>query len=190
MKKDYKIIGLEPNKDSYNFSKKLGHKVINKYINEYLFKPKMFKLIFSRTVLTYVLDLKKTFNLFYKFLKDDGYLMLYLHQYKFSRYIHSPEYLENISSAKQANIFSDESIKNLLLLNNFNLIYMNSNINATFIIAKKSIKKNYKNKKKLYGNVKFEIFYLKYLLIIISKILNLFFYIKVKLVNIIKAIMK
>ena len=67
--------------------------------------------------------------------------MLYLHQYKFSRYIHSPEYLENISSAKQANIFSDESIKNLLLLNNFNLIYMNSNINATFIIAKKSIKK-------------------------------------------------
>lgn len=188
MKKDYSIIGLEPNKDSYNFSKKLGHKVINKYIKENLFKPKMFKLIFSRTVLTYVLDLKKTFNLFYKFLKDDGYLMLYLHQYKFSKYIHSHEYLDSIIKAEQSIIFSDESIKNLLLFNNFNLIYMNSSINGTFVIAKKSIKKDYKNKKKLYGNVNFEIFYIKYLLIIISKILNLFFNIKKKLINIIKGI--
>ena len=47
MKKDYKIIGLEPNKDSYNFSKKLGHKVINKYINEYLFKPKCSNLFLA-----------------------------------------------------------------------------------------------------------------------------------------------
>ena len=75
IKKKYNVIGLEPNKDSYLFSKKLGHKVINKYLGHNLFLPETFKLIYCRTVLTYISDIKKTFEIFNKILKKSLFII-------------------------------------------------------------------------------------------------------------------
>ena len=166
MKKNYNVVGLEPNKDSFLFSKKLGHKVINSYLTKNLFVSKKFKLIFSRTTLTYVYDIKKMFNIFYKILNNDGYLIFYLHQYKFSKHISNQKYFDSMGFSEQANIFSNSSLKNLLLINNFEIVHFNSNIDATLLIAKKSINKLKYSRQ---GSIKFEIFYIKYLLIKISK---------------------
>ncbi len=185
MKKKYNVIGLEPNKDSYLFSKNLGHKVINGFLTKNLFKSGKFKLIYSRTVLTYVYDIKKILNLFNKILKKNGYLMLYVHQYKFSKHVSNQKYLDSMGFSEQANIFSNYSLKNLLLINNFKILYFSSNISSTLLIAKKmSSKLNYKRN----GHLGFEIFYIRHLLIKISKIILFIFNFKVRFNKFLKAI--
>ena len=106
-----------------------------------------------------------------------------MHQYKFSKYISSKRYLDKIAFSEQVNLFSNQSLRNLLSLNNYKILYFKSYINSNLIIAQKS-KSKIKYVKK--GNVTFEILYLKYLVIIISKLFLFLFELKILLKKFLK----
>ena len=88
-----------------------------------------------------------------------------------------------IVSKVVANQFSNQSLKNLFSIHNFQIIFFKAKIDGTTIIVKK-LNKTKKYKKN--GNIYFEIFYFKYLLHFISQIMFILLNIKVKIRNILK----
>ena len=62
--KKIKAIGIEPSIKNSKISKKLGHKVINGFLNKKILKNKSFKVITSFYVFTYINDLANTFEIF------------------------------------------------------------------------------------------------------------------------------
>lgn len=179
-KKKYKVIGLEPSVKNFRISKKRGHKVINKFLKKNTFKSNRFKLIISLFVFTYIYDIADKFKIFRKILKKDGYLLIHVHQFKFNSSFRKKN---KIVSEVVANQFSNQSLKNLFNIHNFQIIFFDAKIDGTTIIAKK-LSKTKKYKKT--GNIYFEIFYFKYLLYFISQIMFILLNIKVKIRNIFK----
>tara|TARA_B100001057_G_scaffold263084_1_gene263241 strand:- start:6920 stop:7765 length:846 start_codon:yes stop_codon:yes gene_type:complete len=179
-KKKYKVTGLEPSVKNFRISKKRGHKVINEFLKNNTFKSNRFKLIVSLFVFTYVYDIADKFKIFRKILKKDGYLLIHVHQFKFSSSFRKKN---KIVSEVVANQFSNQSLKNLFNIHNFQIIFFNAKIGGTTIIAKK-LSKTKKYKKT--GNIYFEIFYFKCLLYFISQIMFILLNIKVKIRNIFK----
>ena len=181
-KKKYKVIGIEPSKKNYKISKKLNHKVLNKYLDSNTFKPNRFKIIVSLYVFTYVYNISEILNIFNKILKNNGYVLIRIHRYKFSNSYRQYNHFGKINYAV-SNHFSNHSLKNLFMIHNFSVILLKSNIDGTTIIAKKL---NKKIKYKKSGIVGLEIFYLKYLTFYIANILHFFELIKIKIRNILK----
>lgn len=165
-KKNYKAIGLEPSIKNSKISKKLGHKIINNILKENTFNSKKFKIIVSLYVFTYLDDLNQVFKIFRKILKNDGYILLRVHQYKFSKTYWQHDHFR-VLGKKATNHFSNSSLKNLFNFHNFNVLLIESNLDGTTIIAKKVKNKKYKK----IGNYKFEIFYIKHLMYLISNFL-------------------
>ena len=181
-KKNYKVIGVEPSIKNFKISKKLKHKVLNKYLNSNTFKPNRFKIIISLYVFTYVYNISEILDIFYKILKNNGYILIRVHRYKFSNSYRQHNHFEVLKSGV-ANHFSNHSLKNLFTIHNFSVISLESNIDGTTIIAKKINKKiNYKRN----GVIGFEIFYLKYLTFYISNIMHFFQLLKIKIRNFLK----
>ena len=176
--KNYSAIGVEPSLKNSKISKKLGHKVINNILKKNTFKDKKFKVIVSLYVFTYIHDLADNFNIFRKILKDDGYILLRIHQYKFSKTYWQRDHFK-ILGKKVTNHFSNNSLKNLFNFHNFDIVLFEPNLDGTTIIAKKVKKKKYK----MIGNYKFEIFYLNYLLFYVSNIMLGLYKIKIKVRN-------
>ena len=183
-KDNYNMIGLEPNKKNSQISKKMGHNVINKFLEINTFRPKTFKAIVSLFTLTYVTNFSSMLNTLKKILKDDGFILFRVHQYKFSNHIHNPDSfkVKEYDQSTQVSFFSNDSLKNLFNIHNFNIVYFESNINGTTIILKKNkIKVPFVKR----GNYKYEIFYLRYLVILISKFIRIFIKIRSEIKNII-----
>ena len=180
-KKKYRVIGLEPSIKNFRISKKRGHKVINNFLKKNTFKPNRFRLIVSLFVFTYVYDIADKFKIFRKILKKDGYLLIHVHQFKFSSSFRNKK--NKILSKVQANQFSNQSLKNLFNIHNFQIIFFKAKIDGTTIIAKK-LSKTKKYKKT--GNIYFETFYFKYLSYFISQIMFILLNIKIKIRNILK----
>ncbi len=178
-KKNFNAYGIEPSIKSSRISKKLGHNVINGYLNNKTFKNKKFKVIVSLYALTYVYDLANKFEIFKKILKNNGYLLIRVHQYKFSKSYWRANHFKNTHKKSEVacNYFSNNSLKNLFNFHNFDIVLFEKNIEGVTIIAKKSKIKNYK----MIGNYKFEIFYIRYLVFLISNIFLLLHKIKIKM---------
>ncbi len=180
--KKIKALGLEPSKKNSKISKKLGHNVINNYLNDRTFNKKSFKVIVSLYTFTYINDLAKKFKIFRKILKNNGYLLIRVHQYKFSKSYHQLNHFKKLVKAGHTfNHFSDNSLKNLFNFHNFDIMLFDRNIEGITIIAKKI------KKKKFYkiGNFNFEVFYIKYLVFLISNIMLFVHGIKIKIRKII-----
>ena len=137
-------------------------------------------MIISLFVFTYIYDIADKFKIFRKILKKDGYLLIHVHQFKFNSSFRKKN---KIVSEVVANQFSNQSLKNLFNIHNFQIIFFDAKIDGTTIIAKK-LSKTKKYKKT--GNIYFEIFYFKYLLYFISQIMFILLNIKVKIRNIFK----
>lgn len=181
-KKKYKVVGLEPSVKNSRISKKRGHKVINKFLKEDTFKADQFKLIISLFVFTYIYDIAGKFKIFKKILKKDGYLLIHVHQYKFSSSFRKKN---KVTSNVVANQFSNQSLINLFNFHNFEIIFFESKVGGTTIIAKKSTKKNvYKR----IGNLNYEVIYFKYLARFFGTIMYLLLSIKIKIRNIFKML--
>ncbi len=180
--KKIKALGLEPSKKNSKISKKLGHNVINGYLNDRTFNKKSFRVIVSLYTFTYINDLAKKFKIFRKILQNNGYLLIRVHQYKFSKSYHLLNHFKKLIKAKHTfNHFSDNSLKNLFNFHNFDIVLFDKNIEGITIIAKKIKKKEF-NK---IGNYNFEIFYIKYLVFLISNIMLFVHKIKIKIRKII-----
>mgnify|MGYP001403183819 CR=1 FL=1 len=161
-------------------SKKRGHKVINKFLKENTFKANKFKLIISLFVFTYIYDIAEKFKIFKKILKKDGYLLIHVHQYKFSSSFRKKD---KIISNVVANQFSNQSLINLFNFHNFEIVFFESKVGGTTIVAKKSTKKNvYKR----IGNLSYEVLYFKYLARFFGTIMYLLLSIKIKIRDIYK----
>lgn len=179
-KKKYKVIGLEPSEKNYKISRRKNHKVINGFLKNKTFNPNRFKLIISLYVFTYIYDIAEKFKIFRKILKKDGYLLVHVHQFKFSSSFRKKG---KIIYDIVANQFSNESLINLFNFHNFEIIFMKSKVDGTTIIAKKSNKKNiYKR----IGNLKYEVLYFKYLARYFGIIMYLLHSIKIKIRDILK----
>lgn len=165
-KKNYKAIGLEPSIKNSRISKKLGHKVINDTLRKNTFNSKKFRIIVSLYVFTYLTDLNQVFKIFRKILKSGGYILLRVHQYKFSKTYWQRNHFK-VLGKKATNHFSNNSLKNLFNFYNFDVLLIESNLDGTTIIAKKVKNKKYKK----IGNYEFEIFYIKHLMYLISNFL-------------------
>ena len=127
---------------------------------------------------TYLNDLANKFEIFRKILKDNGYLLIRVHQYKFSKTYHMFNHFKKLEKAKHTfNHFSNNSLINLFNFHNFDIVLFEKNIEGITIIAKKIKNKKYK----MIGNYKFEIFYIKYLVFLISNIMLLIQKIKIKI---------
>jgi 2-polyprenyl-3-methyl-5-hydroxy-6-metoxy-1,4-benzoquinol methylase len=180
-RKKYKVIGIEPSIKNYKISKKLNHKVLNKYLNSNTFKQNRFKIIVSLYVFTYIYNISEILNIFNKILKNNGYVLIRVHKYKFSNSYRKYNDFEIQNGVP--NHFSNHSLKNLFTIHNFSIILLESNVNGTTIIAKKINKKiNYKRS----GIIGFEIFYLKYLTFYIANIMHFILLLKIKIRNILK----
>ena len=180
-RKKYKVIGIEPSIKNYKISKKLNHKVLNKYLNSNTFKPNRFKIIVSLYVLTYIYNISEILSIFNKILKNNGYVLIRVHRYKFSNTYRQHNHFEVQNTVP--NHFSNHSLKNLFTIHNFSIILLESNIDGTTIIAKKLNKKiNYKRS----GIIGFEIFYLKYLTFYMANIMHFIQLLKIKIRNILK----
>ncbi len=140
--------------------------MINQFLQKKTFKNKRFKVIVSLYVFTYIYDLAEKFKIFHDILKDDGYLLIRVHQYKFSKSYSSYNYFQNKNIA--TNHFSNTSLNNLLNFHNFDVIKIERNIDGTTLIAKKKNKKSIKYERS--GNHNFEIFYIKYMIFIVSNV--------------------
>ncbi len=181
-KKKFKAQGLEPSIKNSRISKKLGHKVITGFLNNKTFKDKSFKIIVSLYTFTYIDNLATKFKIFRKILKNQGYLLIRVHQYKFSKSYSMFNQFQKLDDGKIVyNHFSDNSLKNLFNFHNFDIVLFEKNIEGVTIIAKKIKKKEYEK----IGNYKFELFYIKYLVFLISNILLLVHKIKIKIRGII-----
>ena len=178
--KKYKAIGIEPSLKNSKISKKLGHKVINNVLEKNTFSSKKFKVIISLYVFTYISDLNEIFIIFRKILKDNGHILIRVHQYKYSKSYCQKNHF-NILGKKVTNHFSNNSLKNLLNFHNFDIVLFESNLDGTTIIAKKVKNKKYER----VGNYKYEIFYVKYLIFLISNIMLILYKIKIRIRNII-----
>ena len=178
-KKNFKAYGLEPSIKNSRISKKLGHKVVNGYLNDKTFGSKKFKIIVSLFALTYVNDLANKFKIFRKILKDGGYLLIRVHQYKFSKSYWKANHFQEVGKKKEvsSNHFSTNSLKNLFNFHNFEIVLFEKNIEGVTIIGKKVKNINYKRN----GNYRLEIFYIKYLVFLISNIFLLLNKIKIKI---------
>ena len=177
-KKKYKAVGLEPSEKNYKISKKKNLKVINRFLKKKTFKANRFKLIISLYVFTYIYDIAEKFEIFKKILKKNGYLLIHVHQFKFSS---SFRKTDKIIHQTVVNQFSNQSLINIFNFHNFEIVFLNSKIDGTTIIAKKS---NNKNFYKRVGNLKFEVLYFKYLARFFGAIMYIFLYIKIKIRNI------
>jgi len=135
-KKKYKVIGIEPSNKNYKISKKLNHKVLNKYLDSNTFKPNRFKIIVSLYVFTYIYNIFEILNIFNKILKNNGYVLIRVHRYKFSNSYRQHNHFGLLNKGV-SNHFSNHSLKNLFMIHNFSLILLKSNIDGTTIIAKK-----------------------------------------------------
>lgn len=176
--KKIRAFGLEPSKKNSRISKKLGHNVIRGHLNHKTFNKKKFKVIISLYAFTYVNDLAKKFKIFRKILLNNGFLLIRVHQYKFSKSYHKLNHFKKLVKEKHTfNHFSNTSLKNLFNFHNFNIILFEKNIEGVTIIAKKVKSKKYKR----IGNYKFEIFYIKYLVFLISNILLYLHKFKIKI---------
>ena len=182
--KKYKVIGIEPSTKNYKISKKLHHKVLNKYLNSNTFKPNRFKIIISLYVFTYIYNISEILNIFNKILKNNGYILIRVHRYKFSDTYRQYKHFEILKKGNATiNHFSNHSLKNLFTIHNFSIISIKSNIDGTTIIAKKSSRKlNYK----ISGTIGFEIFYLKYFTFYVANLLHFIQLLKIKIRNILK----
>jgi SAM-dependent methyltransferase len=174
---NYKATGIEPSIINSNYSKKKGHKVLRKYLNNKTFKKNTFNAIVCFYSLTYIEDLNSLFKIFNKILKKNGYLFILVHQYKFTNYLANRKILK---ITNQNNLFSGNSLINILKLNNFCCLKIKNSINGTDILAQKKI-----TKKDLIGNYKYEILYLKYLSYPIAILLNFYLLIKANIKKII-----
>ena len=182
-RKKYKVIGIEPSNKNYKISKKLNHKVLNKYLNSNTFKPNRFKIIVSLYVFTYIYNISEILSIFNKILKNNGYVLIRVHRYKFSNTYRQHNHFEVQNTVP--NHFSNHSLKNLFTIHNFSIVLLESNIDGTTIIAKKLNKKiNYKRS----GIIGFEIFYIKYLTFYIANIIHFFQLLKIKIRNILKML--
>jgi SAM-dependent methyltransferase len=161
---NYKATGIEPSIINSNYSKKKGHKVLKKYLNNKTFKENTFDAIICFYSLTYIEDLNSLFKIFNKILKNNGYIFILVHQYKFTNHLADKEILK---ITRQNNLFSSSSLINILTSNDFNCLKIKNRINGTDILAQKQF-----SKKKLIGNYQWEIFYLKYLSYPIASLLN------------------
>jgi 2-polyprenyl-3-methyl-5-hydroxy-6-metoxy-1,4-benzoquinol methylase len=179
-RKKYKAIGIEPSIKNYKISKKRNLKVINKYLNSNIFKPDRFKVIISLYVFTYIYNISEILNIFNKILKNNGYVLIRVHKYKFSNSYRQHNHFELLNEGV-SNHFSNHSLKNLFMIHNFSVIFLKSTIDGTTIIAKKL---NKKIKYKKSGIVGLEIFYLKYLTFYIANIMHFFQFLKIKIRNI------
>ncbi len=176
--KKIKAIGIEPSIINSNISKKLGHNVINDYLKENTFRAKSFKLVVSLYTFTYINDLAEKFKIFRKILINNGYLLIRVHQYKFSKTYHQKNHFKKLKNAKHTfNHFSENSLKNLFNFHNFDILMFDKNIEGVTIIARKIKKKKYKK----IGNYKFEIFYIRHLVFLISNIMLLVHKMKINL---------
>lgn len=177
--KNLKAFGLEPSIRNSKISKKLGHNVTNRYLNTKTFKKKRFKLIVSLYTFTYINDLAKKFEIFRNILKDNGFILIRVHQYKYSKSYWKADHFKVVGKGKEisSNHFSTHSLKNLFNFHNFDIILFEKNIEGVTIIAKKVKNKKYER----VGNYKFEIFYIRYLVFLISNIFLYLHKIKIKL---------
>ena len=60
-----------------------------------------FKIIVSLFALTYVNDLANKFKIFRKILKDGGYLLIRVHQYKFSKSYWKANHFQEVGKKKR-----------------------------------------------------------------------------------------
>jgi len=104
--------------------------------------------------------------------------LIHVHQFKFSS---SFRKADKIIHQTVVNQFSNQSLINIFNFHNFEIVFLNSKIGGTTIIAKKS---NNKNFYKRIGNLKFEVLYFKYLARFFGAIMYIFLYIKIKIRNI------
>ena len=157
--------------------------IINTFLKNNTFKPKTFKAIISLFTLTYITNFDQMLKTIKKILKDNGCILFRVHQYKFSNHIHNFEsFIEkDKDESTQVSFFSNNSLRNIFQIHNLEIIYFESNLNGTTVILKKNkVQKPYKK----FGNYKFEIFYLKYLVLFISKLIRNFIKIRSHLIKI------
>lgn len=156
-KKGYrKIFGVEPSKDVYLYSKKLGHKVINSFFSKKIVEKKFklkkkFDLIYTRQVLEHIPNLNNFINEISKSLNDKGHLMIEVPD-------HDMNY-ENFDYSlweEHVNYFNLNSLELLLARNNFRIIHSETTLysgKAIIVFAekyffKKHLKYINKNKQK------------------------------------------
>lgn len=176
--KKYKAIGIEPSIKNSKISKKLGHKVINNTLKKNTFSSKKFKVIISLYVFTYITDFYEVIKIFRKILKDNGHILIRVHQYKYSQSYWQKNHFKVLGN-NTTNHFSNNSLKNLFNFHNFNIVLFESDLNGTTIIAKKVKKKEYKR----IGDYKYEVFYVKHLIFLISNMMRIILKIRKRLKN-------
>ena len=92
----------------------------------------------SLYTLTYLNDLGDKFEIFRNILKDDGYLLIRVHQYKFSKTYHLLNHFQKLAKAKHTfNHFSNNSLKIYSTFIILIYFYTKKNIEGITIIAKK-----------------------------------------------------
>lgn len=165
-KKGYNVFGIEPSIKNFKIAKKINRNVKNGYLNYNTFRSGSFKVVISLYVFTYIDDLHKIFKILRKILKKDGFILIRVHQYKFSKTYSQLKHFKK-QGDYVCNHFSNTSLKNLFNFHNFDIVSLETNMDGTTIIAKKTEKKN----SKMIGSFQFEIFYIKYLVFIISNII-------------------
>ncbi len=155
-KRGYKnIYGIEPSKDVFLKSKKLGHKVINYFFTEEIVKKefklkKKFDLIYSRQVLEHIPDLNNFINEISKALSANGYLMIEVpdHDMNYENFDYS--FWE-----EHVNYFNLKTLELLLAKNNFRIIHSETTLYSgkAIIVFAEKFKFNkifkYENKNKI-----------------------------------------
>ena len=111
--------------------------MVNGYLNDKTFgsKKSLFVLLFA---LIDVNDLANKFKIFRKILKDGGYLLIRVHQYKFSKSYWKANHIKSGKKKEvSSNHFSTNSLKNLFNFHNFEIVLFEKNIEGVTIIGKK-----------------------------------------------------
>ena len=143
--KKIKGIGIEPSIINSNISKKLGHNVINDYLKENTFRAKSFKLVVSLYTFTYINDLAEKFKIFRKILINNGYLLIRVHQYKFSKTYHQKNHFKKLKNAKHTfNHFSENSLKTYLIFIILIFLCLIKILKALLLLQEKLKKRNTK----------------------------------------------
>lgn len=136
--KEIKIdaVGIEPSKKNSQISLDKGHKVINGYLSSNTFKEESFDIINICALMQYIPNIKDIFIILNKILKDDGYIFIEDKQSYYSTF----NVLNNLKYELTAQYFSTISLKNLLSLTGFEVLYYRNFFGHFYLIARKSKK--------------------------------------------------
>ena len=129
-------VGIEPSKKNSQISLVKGHRVINGYLSSATFKEDSFDIINICALMQYIPNIKDVFIILNKILKEDGLLFIEDKQSHYSTF----NVLNNLKYELTAQYFSTISLKNLLSLTGFEVLYYRNFFGHFYLIARKSKK--------------------------------------------------